>query len=60
VRDDVSVDNEAVLMTDFINLKIKLTRFFRCAHRDRMCIHMHRGECAILAAGPRFARRLLV
>jgi hypothetical protein len=38
VRDDVSVDSELLLMTDFVDLKIKLTQFFRGAHRGRVCV----------------------
>jgi hypothetical protein len=36
---DISVDGETFLVTDFVNLKIKPTQSFKCAHRDRM--HMH-------------------
>jgi hypothetical protein len=31
------VDSDAFLVTDFVNLKIKPTQFFRGAHRDRVC-----------------------
>jgi hypothetical protein len=34
VRDDVSIDNDVILVTDFMNLKIKSTQYFRCAHKD--------------------------
>jgi hypothetical protein len=27
-------------MIDFVNLKIKLTRSFRCAHRSRLCVYV--------------------
>jgi hypothetical protein len=37
---DVPVDSETLLVTDFVNLKIKLTQSFGCAHRGRMCVHM--------------------
>jgi hypothetical protein len=40
VGDDVPVDSEALLVTDFVNLKIKLTQSFRGVHRGRMCIHI--------------------
>jgi hypothetical protein len=33
-----SVDSETLLMTDFMNLKIKLTQSFRYAHKVRVCI----------------------
>jgi hypothetical protein len=39
VGDDVPVDSEVLLMTDFMNLKIKSTQSFRYAHRGRMCMH---------------------
>jgi hypothetical protein len=34
------INNEMILMTDFINLKIKSTQFFKDAHKDiiYMCI----------------------
>jgi hypothetical protein len=38
VRGDVSVDSETLLVTDFVNLKIKSTQSFRCTHRDMMYI----------------------
>jgi hypothetical protein len=40
VEGDVPVDTETFLVTDFINLKIKPTQSFECAHRDRLCVHM--------------------
>jgi hypothetical protein len=36
VGDDISVDSDVLLMTDFINIKIKSAQSFRCAYRDRM------------------------
>jgi hypothetical protein len=44
VGDDIPVDSETLLMTDFINLKIKPTQSFRGAHRDRVCIY--RAKCS--------------
>jgi hypothetical protein len=38
VRGDISVHSETLLITDFVNLKIKLTQSFKYAYRDRMCI----------------------
>jgi hypothetical protein len=38
VRGDVSIDIEALLVTDFMNLKIKLTQSFRSVHRGRVCV----------------------
>jgi hypothetical protein len=40
VGDDVSVDSKSLLVIDFVNLKIKLTQSFGCAHKDRMCVRM--------------------
>jgi hypothetical protein len=36
VRDDVLVDNEPLLVTDFMNLKIKPTQSFRGVHMGRV------------------------
>jgi hypothetical protein len=38
VGGDVPVDNELLLVTDFINLKIKLTQSFEGAHRSRVYV----------------------
>jgi hypothetical protein len=35
---DVPVDSEALLVTDFVNLKIKLGQSFGCAHKGRVCV----------------------
>jgi hypothetical protein len=40
VRDDVFIDNETLLMSDFINLKIKPTQSFKCVYRDKMCVYV--------------------
>jgi hypothetical protein len=40
VRDDVLVDSDALLVTDFVNLKIKSTQSFRGAHKDRLCVRV--------------------
>jgi hypothetical protein len=40
MEDDVPVDNETLLMTDFVNLKIKPAQSFKSAHRDRVCVHV--------------------
>jgi hypothetical protein len=41
---DVSVDSETLLVIDFINLKIKSTQSFKCAHRGRMYVRVFIGE----------------
>jgi hypothetical protein len=46
VRDDVTVDNDALLVTDFVNLKIKSTQFFKYAHMSRICVCVHMTECS--------------
>jgi hypothetical protein len=46
VGDDVFVDSETLLVTDFVNLKIKPTQSFKDAHRDGVCVYIHRGECS--------------
>jgi hypothetical protein len=40
---DVFIDNKTPLLIDFVNLKIKLTQFFRGAHRDRVYIRVFIG-----------------
>jgi hypothetical protein len=40
VEDDVLIDNDVLSVTDFINLKIKSTQSFRCAHTSRVCVHI--------------------
>jgi hypothetical protein len=37
---DVPVNNDALLMIDFVNLKIKSVRSFRCAHRGRVRVRV--------------------
>jgi hypothetical protein len=36
---DVSVDSEVLLVTDFVNLKIKLTQSFRDAYKNMIYMH---------------------
>jgi hypothetical protein len=40
VGDDVSVDSKTLLMTDFVNLKIKLTQSFRGAYIGSIYMHV--------------------
>jgi hypothetical protein len=44
VVDDVSVDSETLLMTDFMNLKIKLAHFFKSDHM--MYVRVFIEECS--------------
>jgi hypothetical protein len=46
VGGDVSVNSKSLLVTDFMNLKIKLTQSFRCAHMNRVCVRMFIGVSA--------------
>jgi hypothetical protein len=40
VGGDTPVDSEVLLITDFVNLKIKSTQSFRCDHRRMIYIYM--------------------
>jgi hypothetical protein len=46
VRGDVPVDSDVLLVTDFVNLKIKPTQSFRGAHRSRVCMRVFIGVSA--------------
>jgi hypothetical protein len=43
VGDDVPVDSDTLLVIDFVNVKIKSTQSFKCAHRNRMYVHIFVG-----------------
>jgi hypothetical protein len=43
VGGDVPVDSEALLVTDFVILKIKPAQSFRVAHRGSVCVHVFIG-----------------
>jgi hypothetical protein len=44
VGDDVPVDSEALLVTDFMNLKIKPAQSFGGVHRGRVCVRVFIGK----------------
>jgi hypothetical protein len=46
VEDDISIDSDALLVTDFVNLKIKSAQSFRGAHMDRVCMYILIGVSA--------------
>jgi hypothetical protein len=46
VGGDVPVDSEALLVTDFVNLKIKPTQSFEGAHRGRVYVRVFIGMSA--------------
>jgi hypothetical protein len=43
MRGDVSIDSKILLVTDFMNLKIKPAQCFGGAYKDRMCVHIFIG-----------------
>jgi hypothetical protein len=43
VGSDVSVDNETFLVTDFINLKIKLVQSFEFVHMSKVYMYIFIG-----------------
>jgi hypothetical protein len=46
VGGDVPINSEALLVIDFMNLKIKLAQYFGGAHRGRVCVHVFIGVSA--------------
>jgi hypothetical protein len=46
VRDDVSVSSDALLMTHFVNLKIKSAQSLRGAHRNKVYVRVFIGVSA--------------
>jgi hypothetical protein len=46
VGGDFPVDSDALLVTEFVNLKIRLTQSFGGAHRSRVCVHVFIGVSA--------------
>jgi hypothetical protein len=43
MEDDVLIDSEAFLVTDFVNLKIKPTHSFECVHIGKVCVRVFIG-----------------
>jgi hypothetical protein len=35
------INNETLLMIDFVNLKIKSTQSFKCSHKNRVWVNTH-------------------
>jgi hypothetical protein len=46
VGGDFPVDSDALLVTDFVNLKIRLTQSFGGAHMGRVCVRVFIGVSA--------------
>jgi hypothetical protein len=44
VGGDVSVDSETLLMTDFVNLRMKSVQSFRRTYRGRLCVCVYKTE----------------
>jgi hypothetical protein len=44
----VPIDNEMLLVTDFVNLKIKSSQSFRCAYKSRMHVCVYRSDCSYM------------
>jgi hypothetical protein len=45
----ISIDSDTLLVTEFVNLKIKSDQSFRDAHRSRMCVYIYRVECSYMS-----------
>jgi hypothetical protein len=43
---NVSIDSDVLLVTDFVNLKIKLAQSFRGTHRGSVCVCGYSSECS--------------
>jgi hypothetical protein len=43
VGDDVPINNESFLVTDFVNLKIKLIQSFKSVYRDKSYVYIFIG-----------------
>jgi hypothetical protein len=41
VEGDIPVDSKELLITDFVNLKIKPTQYFKDAHNNRIYIYIY-------------------
>ncbi len=48
MRGDALIDSETLLVTDFVNLKIKSTQSFGGTHRDRMYVDIFIGVNAYM------------
>jgi hypothetical protein len=48
MKDDVSINSNMLLLTDFINLKIKSTQSFRDAHKKSIYSYIHKDECSYI------------
>jgi hypothetical protein len=40
VGGNVPINSEALLVTDFVNLKIKSAQSFKCVNRGRVCVRV--------------------
>jgi hypothetical protein len=64
VGSDVPIDSDALLITDFVNLKIKSAQSFGGAHSARMCIRVFIGvsshTCMCICVYAVFLKKLLI
>jgi hypothetical protein len=44
---DVPVNSETLLVTDFMNIRIKLVQSFKCAHRGMECMRVFIGRVIV-------------
>jgi hypothetical protein len=58
VGGDIPVDGDALLVTDFVNLKIKTAQSFECTHRDRMCVCVHISEWSYVSVFVHFLKKI--
>jgi hypothetical protein len=62
VGGNIPINSEVLLLIDFVNLKIKPTQSFECAHRGRVCvcvfILMSARTCMSICACTVFLKKL--
>jgi hypothetical protein len=46
VENDIFIHSDTLLVTDFVNLRIKLAQSFKYAHKERLRACVHMGECS--------------
>jgi hypothetical protein len=61
VGGDVPVDSDVILVTNFVNFKIKPAQSFKCAHKGRVCvcvfIGMRARTCMIICVCTVFLKK---
>jgi hypothetical protein len=59
VGGDVPVDSETLLVTDFVNFKIKSAQSFECAHRDRVYVRVFIGVNSCRCMSTMFLKKIV-